>query len=105
MTREDVDELRTRQDICRAEFMVALTWGLARDASAEALRYRAAAEGVSLHAAALAVIATEPTEQLLTDVPPPEPPAVPRHLYALRSVPADEETTTTGARRGRHRRR
>jgi hypothetical protein len=57
--------MQTRRDICRAEFLVALTRGLTRSESAEALRYHAAAEGLSLHAAALAALTPEPTDEVL----------------------------------------
>lgn len=106
MIREDPHEMPRRRDICRAEFMLALASGLAHDASVEALRYRAAAAGVSLHAAALAVLSTEPTEQLLIESPPmPEQRPLRRHLYALRPVAGDGAmTTTSDALPGRHRR-
>ena len=65
MTRTSKEELRTRRDICRAEFLVALAWGLNRDQSAEALRYRAAAQGLSLHAAAVVVLTPEPADEVL----------------------------------------
>jgi hypothetical protein len=84
MTRTSTEELQTRRDICRAEFLVALARGLTRDQSAEALRYRAAAEGLSLHAAALAVLIPEPTDEVLVARPsrPAQSPSR-GHLYAL----------------------
>lgn len=107
MICEDPHELQRRRDICRAEFMLSLASGLAREASVEALRHRAAAAGVSRHAAALAVLSTEPTEQLLIESPPPpEQRPLRRHLYALRPVAWDATVTTTSdALPGRHRRR
>ena len=65
MNRKSPDELQTRRDICRAEFLVALVRGLTRDESAEALRYRAAVVGLSIHAAALAVLTPGPIDELL----------------------------------------
>ena len=103
MICEDQHEPQKRRDICWAEFMLSLASGLAREASVEALRYRAAAAGVSLHAAALAVLSTEPTEQLLMDPPPtPEQRTLHGHLYAIHPNPAT--TTTSDALPGRHRR-
>ena len=89
MTRMGSDELQTRRDICRAEFLVALARGITREESAAALRYRAAAEGLSLHAAALAVLTVEPMDEVLTARRSP-PVAAPsrRHLQALRSSAA-----------------
>jgi hypothetical protein len=84
MTRTSVEELRTRRDICQAEFLVALAWGLTRDQSAEALRYRAAAQGLSLHAAALVVLTSKPADEVLV-AQSSQPAQLPRsgHLYAL----------------------
>ena len=110
MSRMSPEALQTRQDICRAEFLVALAQGLTRDAGADALRYRAAAEGLSVHAAALAVLSAEPTDELLiTRTSPPVQPPSRRHLYALRSLAAERSGVATGdaaveARSGRHRR-
>lgn len=110
MTHTNPDELQTRRDICRAEFLVALAWGLTRDHSAEALRYRAAAQGLSLHAAALAVLTLEPTDEVLVAQPsPPAQTASRGHLYDLTSpVAAGAATTGQGVasapRRGWHRR-
>ncbi len=108
MIRKSPEELQTAQDISRAEFLVALARGLSREESAEALKYRAATEGLSLHAAALAVLTTEPTDELLI-TRPSQPPAG-RHLYALRSFAADEAAATSdgaalAAPHGRHHRR
>lgn len=85
----DPHELQRRREICLAEFMLSLASGLARDASVEALRYRAAAAGVSMHAAALAVLSTAPTEQLLIDPPPtPEQRTPHRHAETRQSEPS-----------------
>jgi hypothetical protein len=65
MARMTSDELQTRREIRRAEALVSSVRGLDTDRGAAALRHRATAEGVSLHAAALAVLATEPTDRLL----------------------------------------
>jgi len=105
-----MEELQTRQDICRAEFLVALARGLTRDQSAEALRYRAAAEGLSLHAAALAALTPEPTDVVLI-ARPSQPAQSPRrgHLSAFRSLAAAGATAAMegvapAPQRGRHRR-
>ncbi|GAA4883877.1 hypothetical protein [Actinomycetospora straminea] len=108
MIRQNPSELQERRDICQAEFLLALASGLGRDASVEALRYRAALEGLSLHAAALGVLSNEPTEHLLIESPPlPEQRPLRRHLYALRPLAEDTATmtTTSDPRPGRHRRR
>ena len=109
MVRRSPDELQTRQEICRAEFLVALARGLSREESAEVLRHRAAAQRLSLHAVALAVLSNEPTDELLVFRSPLPAPSHPvRHLYALRSLAAEEATATTSAlapQQGRHRAR
>jgi hypothetical protein len=81
MIHESTVELQPRRDICRAVFLIALAQGLTRDQSAEALRYRAAAEGLSLHATALTVLAPKPTD----DRRPPHRHGRPSraHLHAL----------------------
>jgi hypothetical protein len=89
MTRTSTEELQTRQDICRAEFLVALAQGLTRDQSAEALRYRAAVDQLSLHAAALAVLTPESTD--VVSIGRPSRPAqspIHGHLSALRTPAA-----------------
>lgn len=106
MIRRDPEELQTRQDICRAEFLVALARGLSREGSAEALRNRARAQGLTLHAVALAVLSTEPTDELLLPRSPrPAPARPPRHLSALRSLAAEEATATTSVVTPQRRRR
>ena len=75
MARTTPDELQTRRDIRRAEALVASVRGLDPARGGAALRHRAAAEGVSLHAAALAVLSTEPTDELLLVRPPGSSPA------------------------------
>ncbi len=108
MLRKNPAELQTNMDICRAEFLVALAQGLTRQASVDALKYRAAVEGLSVHAAALVVLSVEPTDDVLTARPsrPAQPPTR-RHLHALRSIAAEQATTTTNGvpvppQRGRH---
>jgi hypothetical protein len=91
MIHESAVELQSRRDICRAVFLIALAQGLTREQSAEALRYRAAAEGSSLHAAALALLAPKPTDHLPTGQPART--LTRRHLHALRS-PAVEHPTS-----------
>jgi len=85
MTRTSTADLQTRRAICQAEFLVALAQGLTRDQSAEALRFRAAAEGMSLHAAALAVLTPEPADEVMAGrSSPPAPTPSGGRLYALR---------------------
>jgi hypothetical protein len=66
MARSNPEERQTEREIQRAAALVSTVRGLDTDQSADALRDHAAAQGVSLHAAALAVLATEPTDRLLT---------------------------------------
>ena len=89
--------MQTRRDICRAEFLVALAQGLGRDESAQALRYRAAAAGLSLHAAALAVLTAEPIDEVSV-VRSSQPAQSPRgkHLHACRSSAALGATAVHG---------
>lgn len=99
MARTSPEALQTRQDICRAELLVSSAQSLTREEGADALRFRASVEGLSVHAVALAVLSAEPTDELLiapAEVSPP-PPARRRHLHALRSL-ADEHSTSFGAR-------
>ena len=96
MARKSPEELQTKQDVCRAECLVALAQGLTRQASAQALRYRAAAQGLSVHAAALAVLSTEPTDELMVSrSSQPAQSTSHRHLYALRTMAAENATATT----------
>jgi hypothetical protein len=108
MIRMSTDELQTRRDICRAEFLVALGQGLTRDQSAEALRYRAAAEGLSLHAAALAVLTPEPADEVLAAWSFRAAPSPSRDRLDVLASPAERRPTAPGEvsapRRGRHRR-
>jgi hypothetical protein len=108
MTRTYTEELQTRREICRAEFLVALAQGLTRDQSVEALRYRAAAEGLSVHAAALAVLTPEPTDEVLVARSSRAVQSPSRgHLYALSSpaeLGATDTRTASAPRGGRHRR-
>jgi hypothetical protein len=93
MIHESTVVLQARRDVCQAEFLVALAQGLTRDQSAEALRYRAAAEGLSLHATALAVLTPEPTDEL--PIAPAAGTPTRRHLIALGS-PTTEQLMTVG---------
>lgn len=65
MPRRKSDDPQASRDVRRAQELVAHVCRLDRDRSARELRHRAAASGVSLHAAALAVLATSPTDELL----------------------------------------
>lgn len=84
MAHSSPDDLQDRRDIRRAQVLLGLARGLTGVESAEALRRRAAAEGIPLHAAALAV---------LTDSPADDGPALRspvrtgRHLSAVASSP------------------
>lgn len=89
--RTEPHELQTRQDICRAQFLVALARGLTHEESVEALKYRAAAERLSIHAAALAVLSTDPIDEvLLARSSEPMQPARPGYLYAIEIPPTEE---------------
>lgn len=111
MTRMGRTAPETRQDICRAEFLVASAQGLTRDEGSHALKLRAAIEGRSVHAEALAVLAAEPTDELLIAHSSQQTPSPHRrHLYALKSLASDEPMITTDhtaptVQGGRHRRR
>lgn len=59
-------ERQTSRDVQRAVSRVSRVRGLTTDESTEALRGRAVRTGVSVHAAALAVMATSPTDELVT---------------------------------------
>jgi hypothetical protein len=76
--------------------LVALIRGLTRDESAEALRYRAAVMGLSIHAAALAVLTPEPIDELLItrSTRPAQSPSRGR-LYALEPLGAPGAAATT----------
>ena len=89
MIHESMVVLQTKRDICQAAFLVALAQGLTRDQSGEALRYRAAAEGLSLHATALAVLTPKPTDEL--PIAPPAGTPTRRHLIALESPTAEQQ--------------
>jgi hypothetical protein len=67
MSRKSPREQQTQRDIGRAQTLVSQVRGLTPDEAAHALESRASQVQVSLHAAALAVLATSPTDDLLTD--------------------------------------
>ena len=90
MIHESTVELQSRRDICQAVFLIALAQGLSRDQSAEALRYQAATEGLSLHATALTVLAPKPADELPTARPART--LTRGHLQALRSPAAVQST-------------
>ena len=62
MAHRSPEDLQDRRDIRRAQILLGLARGLTGAESAEALRRRAAAESVSLHAAALAVLSDSPAD-------------------------------------------
>jgi hypothetical protein len=65
MAGKSPHEQQTSRDVHRAETLVSDVRGLSTDEGARALRRRAAQCGVSLHAAALAVLSASPTDELL----------------------------------------
>jgi AmiR/NasT family two-component response regulator len=65
MVGKSPHDQQTSRDVHRAEGLVSRVRGLSTDESAEALRERACESGISLHAAALAVLSTSPTDELL----------------------------------------
>ncbi len=65
MVGKSPHEQQTSRDVDRARSLVSRARGLPPDESAEALRRRAAQSGISLHAAALAVLSDSPTDELL----------------------------------------
>ena len=107
MIRTSTEELQTRRISAEPSSCVALARGLTRDQSAEALRYRAAAEGLSLHAAALAVLTPEPTEVLAARPSRSAESPSRGHLSAVRSLAAVGATAAmegvgSAPQRGRH---
>ncbi len=69
MGRSSAHEQQTNRDVERAVALVSRVRGLTTSQSTDALRDRASHTGVSVHAAALAVLATRPTDELLTGPP------------------------------------
>lgn len=67
MSRKTPREQQAQRDIGRARTLVSRVRGLSPDEAADALESRASQVNVSLHAAALAVLASSPTDELLTD--------------------------------------
>ena len=65
MAGKDSHEQQTSRDVHRAQRLVSRVRGLSTDESARALRHRASQSGISLHAAALAVLSASPTDDLL----------------------------------------
>jgi hypothetical protein len=65
MVGKSPHEQQTSRDVHRAQSLVSRVRGLDPDESAEALRHRASRSGISLHAAALAVLSASPTDELL----------------------------------------
>ena len=69
MARTSPHEQQTHRDIRRARTLVAQVRGWTTHEASEALEKRASEGEVSIHAAALAVLATSPTDVLLTHEP------------------------------------
>jgi hypothetical protein len=92
MPRESSDDRWARQDIRRAEVLMSLGRGLSDAESSALLRLRAAVGRVSLHEAALAVLAPigsdEPADARFVAAPRHRPK---RHLFAVpsESVPPE----------------
>jgi hypothetical protein len=84
VTGQTAPDRQARQDIRFAEFLLSLARGLTREESAGTLKYHAAASGVSLHTAALAVLSHNPSTEPL-DARPPAPSRLRRHLIAVPS--------------------
>jgi len=84
MAHRSPEDLQDRRDIRRAQVLLGLARGLTDTESAEALRRRAAAESVSLHAAALAVLSDSPLDDELVFS---RPVRTGRHLSAVASSP------------------
>jgi hypothetical protein len=95
MTRETPDDRQARQDIHRAEVLMSLAQGLSSDESAAVLKRRAAAGGVSLHGAALAVLGPAPSDE------PTDPRSLrsPRHRHGrhLFAVPSGSDIDAAGS--------
>jgi hypothetical protein len=84
MAHRSPEDLQDRRDIHRAQILLGLARGLTDGESAEALRRRAAAESVSIHAAALAVLSDSPMDDELAFS---RPVRTGRHLSAVASLP------------------
>jgi hypothetical protein len=69
MRRRRPYDQQSEADVRRAQRLVATTRGCTLREGAEALRARATDLGVSLHAAALAVLTARPVDPLLRDQP------------------------------------
>lgn len=67
MGRRNPREQQAHRDIERARTLVSRRRGLSAQEAADALHGRATEVRVSLHAAALAVLATSPIDELLSD--------------------------------------
>jgi hypothetical protein len=84
MARRSPEELQDRRDIRRAQVLLGLARGISSAESAGMLQHRAAVERISLHAAALEVLASSPTDDLVFTRPDPAG----RHLSVVPAVPA-----------------
>ncbi len=69
MRRRHPHDPQSEADVRRAQRLVATTRGCSQREGADALHARASDLGVSLHAAALAVLTTRPVDPLLRDQP------------------------------------
>jgi hypothetical protein len=84
MARRSPEELQDRRDIRRAQVLLGLSRGISSAESAGVLQHRAAVERISLHAAALEVLAAGPTDDLVFTRPDPTS----RHLSVVPTSPA-----------------
>lgn len=69
MRRRRPHDQQSEADVRRAQHLVATARGCSLREGADALHARASDLGVSLHAAALAVLTTRPVDPLLRDQP------------------------------------
>lgn len=84
MARKSPEQLQNRRDIRRAEVLLGLARGLTGAESAGMLQHRAATECISLHAAALEVLAAGPTGEPAFTRPQPTG----RHLSVVPVPPS-----------------
>lgn len=94
MTGTDPEDRQATVDIHRARVLLSLDQGIDMDASTRALKVRAALDGVSLHAAALAVLSPDPVDRPVEVRPEPTGwHRRHRHLFAVPSSGGDPAST------------
>jgi hypothetical protein len=96
MSRSRPRDEQTSRDVQRAMALVSEVRRLTTDESGQALRNRAAETGVSVHAAALAVMATSPADDLVTGRPTDLPKPHARRHPPERAHSSEEPRMTTG---------